>query len=163
MSSSRIMLHVIAALLLALSLVARIRSAPTELALARREVDYAHLLPPEIETAALAPRVTVPVAAAADAAAPPDAAAVDKRDSAGLYWGPKDIGNLRLKLTNPHMGYAGTSKLRLGCRVRGVLPLTLRNPGPKFPMANHVNFHVEKKGARGQYTDIVNMHIVHFS
>ena len=27
-------------------------------------------------------------------------------------------------------------------------------------MANHVNFHVEKKADRGKYTDIVNMHIV---
>ena len=62
---------------------------------------------------------------------------------AGLYWGPKYVGNLKLYLTNPHIGYAG----------------------PKFPNANHVNFHVDKKdpGPRGTYSEVVNMHIVKYT
>ena len=62
---------------------------------------------------------------------------------AGLAWGPIKIGNLKLSLTNPHNGYAG----------------------PKFPNANHVNFHVDKKdeGPRNTYSEVVNMHIVKYS
>ena len=62
---------------------------------------------------------------------------------AGLRWGPVYIGNLKLSLTNPHEGYAG----------------------PKFPYANHVNFHVDKKdeGPRGTYSEVVNMHIVKYT
>jgi hypothetical protein len=64
-----------------------------------------------------------------------------KRDSAGLYWGPVYIGNLKLSLTNPHVGYAG----------------------PRFPNANHVNFHVDKKGAKNKWVEVVNMHIVKYT
>ncbi|KAL9046366.1 MAG: hypothetical protein Q9214_000784 [Letrouitia sp. 1 TL-2023] len=62
---------------------------------------------------------------------------------ARLFWGPIYIGNLKLSLTNPHIGYAG----------------------PKFPMANHVNFHVDRQdpGPRGTYSRIVNMHIVKYA
>ncbi|KAL8819065.1 MAG: hypothetical protein Q9223_002424 [Gallowayella weberi] len=62
---------------------------------------------------------------------------------AGLAWGPISAGNLKLYLTNPHTGYAG----------------------PKFPSAEHVNFHVDKKdtGPRGTYSEVVNMHIVKYS
>ena len=62
---------------------------------------------------------------------------------AGLYWGPKYVGNLKLSMTNPHPGYAG----------------------PKFPNAEHVNFHVDKKdpGPQGTYSEVVNMHIVKYS
>jgi hypothetical protein len=63
-----------------------------------------------------------------------------KRASAELYWGPVYVGNLKLSLTNPHNGYAG----------------------PKFPNANHVNFHVDKKGAKNKYDEVVNMHIVKY-
>ena len=63
------------------------------------------------------------------------------RRSAGLYWGPVNIGNLKLYLTNPHMGYAG----------------------PKFPDANHVNFHVDKSGPRNSWDSVVNLHIVKYS
>ena len=62
---------------------------------------------------------------------------------AGLAWGPIYIGNLKLSLTNPHDGYAG----------------------PKFPNANHVNFHVDKKedgDPRQTYNPVVNMHIVKY-
>lgn len=60
--------------------------------------------------------------------------------SAGLFWGPHYIGNLKLYLTNPHVGYAG----------------------PKFPNANHVNFHVDKSAPQGKWTSVVNMHIVKY-
>ncbi|KAI4209001.1 MAG: hypothetical protein LQ351_008023 [Letrouitia transgressa] len=62
---------------------------------------------------------------------------------AGLAWGPVYIGNLKLTLTNPHDGYAG----------------------PKFPMANHVNFHVDRQdpGPRGTYSPVVNLHIVKYA
>ena len=62
--------------------------------------------------------------------------------SAGLYWGPHKVGNLRLSLTNPHPGYAG----------------------PKFPDATHVNFHVDKQDPRprGTYSEVVNLHIVKY-
>lgn len=60
--------------------------------------------------------------------------------SANLAWGPVDIGNLRFKMTNPHNGWAG----------------------PKFPNANHVNFHVEKKSGRS-YKSVANYHIVKYS
>ena len=70
-----------------------------------------------------------------------DDALVEKR-SAGLRWGPIRIGNLQLRLTNPHEGYAG----------------------PKFPWANHVNFHVDKEipNRKGKYEEVVNMHIVKY-
>jgi hypothetical protein len=57
---------------------------------------------------------------------------------AGLWWGPVYIGNLKLYLTNPHSGYAG----------------------PKFPNANHVNFHVDKQARTHSFTSVVNLHIV---
>jgi len=60
---------------------------------------------------------------------------------AGLFWGPVYIGNLKLYLTNPHEGYAG----------------------PKFPWANHVNFHVDKQAPRNTYTPVVNLHIVKYT
>jgi hypothetical protein len=70
------------------------------------------------------------------------AAAVERRE-AGLAWGPIYIGNLKLTLTNPHDGYAG----------------------PKFPNANHVNFHVDRNlgDARNTYVEVVNMHMVKYS
>ena len=44
---------------------------------------------------------------------------------AGLAWGPVAVANPKLYLTNPHTGYAG----------------------PKFPSAEHVNFHVDRADA----------------
>jgi hypothetical protein len=61
--------------------------------------------------------------------------------SAGLAWGPIPIGNLKLSLTNPHIGYAG----------------------PKFPSANHVNFHVDRKAPKNTYKPVVNLHMVKYS
>ena len=68
---------------------------------------------------------------------------LEKRDPAGLWWGPEYVGNLKLYLTNPHEGYAG----------------------PKFPWASHVNFHVDKKGPPPRYTyvPVVNLHIVKYT
>lgn len=68
---------------------------------------------------------------------------LEKRDPAGLRWGPEYVGNLKLSLTNPHEGYAG----------------------PKFPWASHVNFHVDKKGPAPRYTyvPVVNLHIVKYT
>ncbi|KAI4155088.1 MAG: hypothetical protein L6R39_001292 [Caloplaca ligustica] len=65
-----------------------------------------------------------------------------RQGRAGLAWGPVNIGNLKLYLTNPHTGYAGA----------------------KFPSAEHVNFHVDKAdgGPRGTYSSVVNMHIVKY-
>lgn len=51
------------------------------------------------------------------------------------------IGNLKLYLTKPHDGYAG----------------------PKFPDANHVNFHVDKQAPKNTYTSVVNLHIVKYT
>ena len=69
-------------------------------------------------------------------AVPTDSEAISSRNNvdpqdlekrqAGLAWGPVYIGNLKLSLTNPHDGYAG----------------------PKFPYANHVNFHVDKQALK---------------
>ncbi|KAI4266976.1 MAG: hypothetical protein LQ337_008585 [Flavoplaca oasis] len=61
---------------------------------------------------------------------------------AGLAWGPVTVANLKLYLTNPHIGYAG----------------------PKFPSAEHVNFHIDRAdaGPRGTYSSVVNMHIVKY-
>src|SRR5437762_131614 len=64
-----------------------------------------------------------------------------QKRQAGLAWGPVYIGNLKLYLTNPHDGYAG----------------------PKFPNANHVNFHVDKQAPRNSYTEVVNLHIVKYT
>jgi hypothetical protein len=75
-----------------------------------------------------------------DSSAPELAHALHKRE-AGLAWGPVHIGNLKLSLTNPHVGYAG----------------------PKFPKANHVNFHVDKKAPRNKWAEVVNMHIVKYT
>lgn len=79
-------------------------------------------------------------AAAADDDSNASAAPVEKRE-AGLFWGPVYIGNLKLYLTNPHVGYAG----------------------PKFPDANHVNFHVDKQAPKNKYTAVVNLHIVKYT
>src|SRR5271169_4568694 len=65
---------------------------------------------------------------------------LEKRQ-AGLAWGPEYVGNLKLYLTNPHDGYAG----------------------PKFPYANHVNFHVDKQAPKNSYVPVVNLHIVKYS
>ena len=35
--------------------------------------------------------------------------------------------------------------------------------GPKFPNANHVNFHVDKEAGNNKYTSVVNMHIVKYT
>ena len=63
--------------------------------------------------------------------------------SAGLFWGPKEVGNLKLYIVNPEEGYAG----------------------PKFPWANHINVHVDKKipGPRGDFKPVVNLHVVKYS
>jgi len=76
-----------------------------------------------------------------DTSAPESAHALQNRQSAGLAWGPVSIGNLKLSLTNPHDGYAG----------------------PKFPNANHVNFHVDKQAPRNSWDEVVNMHIVKYT
>ena len=62
----------------------------------------------------------------------------DKR-SAGLYWGPVYIDNLKLYITNPHTGYAG----------------------PCCQDCNHINVHVDKETSAGKYTAVVNAHVVH--
>lgn len=49
------------------------------------------------------------------------------------------MGNLKLYVTNTHMGYAG----------------------PKFPHASHVNFHVDKKVGR-KYVSVANFHITKY-
>src|SRR4051794_1430052 len=64
-----------------------------------------------------------------------------QKRQAGLAWGPVYIGNLKLSLTNPHDGYAG----------------------PKFPYANHVNFHVDKQAPKNSYTQVVNLHMVKYT
>jgi hypothetical protein len=64
-----------------------------------------------------------------------------RKREAGLAWGPVYIGNLKLYLTNPHDGYAG----------------------PKFPNANHINFHVDKQAPKNSYTAVVNLHIVKYT
>lgn len=56
-------------------------------------------------------------------------------NSAGLAWGPVKIGNLELKITNPHNGYV------------------LGN-------VNHINFHITKT-SNGR--DIANYHVVKYS
>lgn len=60
--------------------------------------------------------------------------------SAGLSWGPVYVGNLKLYLTNPHVGYAG----------------------PKFPYAEHVNFRVDRKVNSWSYTPVANYHITKY-
>lgn len=62
----------------------------------------------------------------------------DKR-SAGLFWGPFYLDNLKLYITNPHTGYAG----------------------PCCQDCNHINVHVDKETSPGQYTPVVNAHVVH--
>jgi hypothetical protein len=67
---------------------------------------------------------------------------LEKRsESAGLFWGPVYIGNLKLDLTNPHRGYAG----------------------PKFEDEIHINFHVYEKAVKNSYRPVVNLHIVKYS
>lgn len=56
--------------------------------------------------------------------------------SAGLYWGPVYVGNLKLAMTNQHFGYAG----------------------PKVGHTDHVNFHVDRRGTWG-YDEVANFHI----
>lgn len=60
--------------------------------------------------------------------------------NAGIAW-QQDVGDIKFVLTNPHSGYAG----------------------PKFPNANHVNFHVYKKNSKGRYDDLANYHIVKYT
>lgn len=57
--------------------------------------------------------------------------------SAGLAWGPVKVGNLELKITNPHTGY-----------VKGL------------GTVNHINFHIAKQ-SNGK--DIANYHIVKYT
>ena len=57
--------------------------------------------------------------------------------SAGLAWGPVKVGNLELKITNPHTGYV-----------------------PGMGNVNHINFHIAKT-SNGR--DIANYHIVKYS
>ncbi|HEY3364934.1 MAG TPA: hypothetical protein VGK74_07785 [Symbiobacteriaceae bacterium] len=59
--------------------------------------------------------------------------------SAGLYWGPVTVGNLKLYLTNPHVGYAG----------------------PKVGTVNHTNFHVDKQSAP-VFVPVANFHITKY-
>lgn len=58
-------------------------------------------------------------------------------NSAGLAWGPVKVGNLELKITNPHNGYV-----------------------PGMGNVNHINFHITKT-SNGR--DIANYHIVKYS
>ncbi|KAJ9657493.1 hypothetical protein H2198_004254 [Neophaeococcomyces mojaviensis] len=61
--------------------------------------------------------------------------------SAGLRWGPYEVGPLKLYITNPHTGYAG----------------------PKFNNAPHINVHVDRKAERNQYKEVVNLHVVKYT
>lgn len=59
--------------------------------------------------------------------------------SAGLYWGPTNVGNLKLYLTNAHFGYAG----------------------PKVGHVNHTNFHVDRLSGHG-FVPVANFHITKY-
>jgi len=61
--------------------------------------------------------------------------------SAGLRWGPYEVGPLKLYITNPHTGYAG----------------------PKFGVAPHINVHVDRKAERNKYKEVVNLHVVKYT
>jgi hypothetical protein len=142
-----------AAIILAFSSISAVQARPAEtsdalnspqskprdvLSLDSRDPDsiFADLLPKDIEES-VAP--TIQDRSNNYAA---DVDGIEKRESAGLFWGPKEIGNLKLYLTKPHMGWAG----------------------PKFPNANHVNFHVDKKSSRpGKWDSVVNLHIVKYT
>jgi hypothetical protein len=64
-----------------------------------------------------------------------------QRDSAGLFWGPFTINDYKFYMTNTHNGYAG----------------------PKFPNANHANFHCDKKAPRNKWKAVFNLHIVKYT
>ncbi len=120
--------------ILAFSCLSLVDAAPTESGLTTlsdiEQRDASTLSPHAVDVDALS--IRAPSAADIE---------VSKRESAGLYWGPTYIGNLKLTVTNPHDGYAG----------------------PKFPYANHINFHVYLKGPRADYKkELVNLHIVRY-
>lgn len=125
-------IKLLALFILAFSCLSLVAAAPTESVLTTlsdvEERDASTLSPHDADTLA----IRLPVAADNE---------VSKRESAGLYWGPVYIGNLKLTLTNPHDGYAG----------------------PKFPNANHINFHVYLRGPRADYKkELINLHIVRY-
>jgi hypothetical protein len=62
-----------------------------------------------------------------------------EKRSAGLYWGPVYIDNLKLYITNQHTGYAG----------------------PCCQDCSHINVHVDKETSPGKYKAVVNAHVVH--
>ena len=62
-----------------------------------------------------------------------------EKRSAGLFWGPFYLDNLKLYITNPHDGYAG----------------------PCCQNCNHINIHVDKETSPGKYKPVVNAHVVH--
>ena len=61
--------------------------------------------------------------------------------SAGLRWGPYNVGPLKLYITNPHTGYAG----------------------PKYGVAPHINVHVDRKAERNTYREVINLHVVKYT
>lgn len=131
-------IKLLAFFILAFSCLSLVAAAPTESGLTTlsdvEKRDASTLSAPAVDVDALA--IRTPVAAEDD---------VSKRSpSAGLYWGPVFIGNLKLTLTNPHPGFAG----------------------PKFEGRDptHINFHVYLRGPRADYKkELVNLHIVRYS
>lgn len=63
--------------------------------------------------------------------------------SAGLAYGPKYVGNIKLYVTNVHNGWAG----------------------PKFPSKNtpHINVHIDKKNSSGIWKAKHNFHVVKYT
>ena len=70
----------------------------------------------------------------------PDTYFLYKR-SAGLFWGPHEVGNLKLYIVNPEYGYCG----------------------PRFPNAPHINVHVDKKAPRNSWKPVLNLHVVKYT
>ncbi|KAF2663299.1 hypothetical protein BT63DRAFT_461410 [Microthyrium microscopicum] len=60
-----------------------------------------------------------------------------QKRSAGLFWGPHTLENLKFYITNPHDGYAG----------------------PKVGNQNHINVHVDKAADRGTWKPVLNLHV----
>ncbi len=123
--------------ILAFSCLSLVTAAPTESDLTTlsdtEKRDASTLSSHAIDVDALA--IRTPVTA--------DNEASKRSPSAGLYWGPVFIGNLKLTLTNPHEGFAGPKFL-------GQEPV-------------HINFHVYLRGARADYKkELVNLHIVRY-
>ena len=72
------------------------------------------------------------------AAAPTDPGLQGRSPSTQFSWGPEYIGDLRLSLTKPHIGAAG----------------------PKFPLASHINFNIDKKASQNSWGPVLNLTIV---